>query len=753
MNELTIEGSNLIIKHENEQLRDFIEENINHFKSFDNYLYDTAINCHNGKALNLLLQYNINESYKIVNSPNFNTSNLTNLLKNDFKISLPFLIELIDTNKNNVTEFLSIIFQFINLNSYEYQVLFDKSIQKNKLRVSCFLMKYNSGYARLTSYRYLTPKKLKSIMNLGFVVTVTMAITTLYQNNALEYIKVIIENSIHFNNDTIIKFLYHYRNNKPMSDTMLVKIVFTEKTKLKNILYGENINGETVLKVAFNKLVDELYTETIPFNNRLSVENNINYKSWNPKINDYIAIIKILIEHGADMYVTNKNRETLMTVALNYRIEPLIKYLVKCGIDINRYNERGETPFYTVCRNEIECTKRNIIRKRKGTIQYNNLKKNYPIESISIINYLVGYGVNINKCNYEGLSPLHLACIHNNESLVEYLVELGANVNIKDNHNETPLIKACQTPNESLIKYLVEYGADVNAKDISDETPLIKLCKTANKPIIKYLVEHGADVNAKNISGETPLINACQIENESVIKYLVKHGADLNVKNRMGENPLEIAIRYENKSVIKYLVERDIIIDISEKSMEYLLMVACEYGYKTIIEQLIERGVDVNKHNDNYTISVNKLTKLKGFCPLTIACRTGNTSIINYLIKNGANVHGCSDCIDTPLTAACAHNDKSLIVYLVLKGANINQCNKYGNTPLIIACQNNCESIVQYLIEKGANVNAFDNDKLNPLIIACQQGNESIVQYLVKRGANVNQYDSRGNPLLFIAGE
>jgi ankyrin repeat protein len=49
----------------------------------------------------------------------------------------------------------------------------------------------------------------------------------------------------------------------------------------------------------------------------------------------------------------------------------------------------------------------------------------------------MGIDINILSCNNR--SPLHLAVIFENLSLVEYLIQLGVNINALDIYDSTPL--------------------------------------------------------------------------------------------------------------------------------------------------------------------------------------------------------------------------------------------------------------------------------------------------------------------------
>ena len=67
---------------------------------------------------------------------------------------------------------------------------------------------------------------------------------------------------------------------------------------------------------------------------------------------------------------------------------------------------------------------------------------------------LYANGIDINEADYDGRSPLHLACSNGHISLVKYLVCKGADVKALDRDGRTPLDEAIDNKNKKLIDYL-----------------------------------------------------------------------------------------------------------------------------------------------------------------------------------------------------------------------------------------------------------------------------------------------------------
>ena len=66
--------------------------------------------------------------------------------------------------------------------------------------------------------------------------------------------------------------------------------------------------------------------------------------------------------------------------------------------------------------------------------------------------YLVEDGANINKENEKDETPLFYACELEENDLVEILVEKGADINKESRYGETPLFNACISGKEDLVK-------------------------------------------------------------------------------------------------------------------------------------------------------------------------------------------------------------------------------------------------------------------------------------------------------------
>ena len=128
---------------------------------------------------------------------------------------------------------------------------------------------------------------------------------------------------------------------------------------------------------------------------------------------------------------------------------------------------------------------------------------------IRIIKSLVKLRIDINKVDFDGLTPLHIAVSYGNTSHVKSLIRAGADVNRAGYRGCTALMQVILS--ESIdkidkINLLLQEGADVNRPNTEDETVLMKAVSIGHTQIVNVLVEAGADVNKSNNRGETALM-------------------------------------------------------------------------------------------------------------------------------------------------------------------------------------------------------------------------------------------------------
>ncbi|MGE0206798.1 MAG: ankyrin repeat domain-containing protein [Candidatus Babeliales bacterium] len=88
----------------------------------------------------------------------------------------------------------------------------------------------------------------------------------------------------------------------------------------------------------------------------------------------------------------------------------IMKILIQAGANVNKYNQFG-----TPLRRAV------LLRSR-----------------LTIVQYLLSQGADVNGCMVRGSTPLHLAVYLKNKELCELLCKAGADVTIKDEENRTP---------------------------------------------------------------------------------------------------------------------------------------------------------------------------------------------------------------------------------------------------------------------------------------------------------------------------
>lgn len=85
-------------------------------------------------------------------------------------------------------------------------------------------------------------------------------------------------------------------------------------------------------------------------------------------------------------------------------------------------------------------------------------------------------------------------------SIMEYLIDRGANINIKNKNGDTPLTVACERGYKKVVEYLIEHGTEVNEVNGNGYSPLTLGCKYVKENDMQILMNYGIDVGYGNSS-------------------------------------------------------------------------------------------------------------------------------------------------------------------------------------------------------------------------------------------------------------
>jgi ankyrin repeat protein len=170
------------------------------------------------------------------------------------------------------------------------------------------------------------------------------------------------------------------------------------------------------------------------------------------------ALVKLLLDSGANVDAKDKNGDTPLIWAARYRCEAIVKLLLDRGANIDAEAEDGCTPLISAVPS---------YHRIAGVI-YGDVEKAPPEP---VIKLLLDRGANINAKNNRGCTTLILA-VHMSEDLYEYprrplefmfksviklLLDQGADTKVRDTNGRTALDIAKREKGHALIELLQQY--------------------------------------------------------------------------------------------------------------------------------------------------------------------------------------------------------------------------------------------------------------------------------------------------------
>jgi ankyrin repeat protein len=343
---------------------------------------------------------------------------------------------------------------------------------------------------------------------------------------------------------------------------------------------------------------------------------------WHALLGNNAAIVALLLEKGADRETKNAegltphprsttNSTLLIHDAIEHGHEEVIRLLLTLDADVEQRDTQGHTPLAHAAIRNHEAIATLLLQQGAnreaaiGTLAGSTTTLENPLRAAIIagneifLRQLLAVGADVEQRDKQGLTPLALAVLRNDERSVKLLLEKGASSNHLREIGSTRDLKgkihtAIEAGNENVVRLLLVMGVDVEERteDRLRHTPLLWACSTGKSAIAKILVAQGADVKACSEQGWTVLHEAVWHDDASLLTFfldngaldvidvaenaedagntplhraayfdsglplaqiLVERGARLNIKNKAGRTPYENALFGESRNVAKYL--------------------------------------------------------------------------------------------------------------------------------------------------------------------------------------------------------
>jgi ankyrin repeat protein len=164
---------------------------------------------------------------------------------------------------------------------------------------------------------------------------------------------------------------------------------------------------------------------------------------------------------------------------------------------------------------------------------------------------LIAAGVDLEKQEYWGQTPLAAAALSRNYPVIQTLLQAGANPRATYwGDMRVSMVHVGDPPTTCL---LLKYGADPNIRDANGETPLMSAAAVGDARKVRLLLEGGADADLQDSAGRTALMHALtgakQLEHsfvsvsskDAVARALLDAGTDVTTRDKGGRDALAYA--------------------------------------------------------------------------------------------------------------------------------------------------------------------------------------------------------------------
>ena len=374
----------------------------------------------------------------------------------------------------------------------------------------------------------------------------------------------------------------------------------------------------------------------------------------------------------------------------------------------------------------------------------------------------------INACDENGDTALHVAARVNEADLVSFLIIKGADTEVQNKEGDTALHVAIKNDAIDAAKVLAIVHGDIFAKD-SEENTALELALAKGEEWYDAMITSQTG-KIRDVDGESIVHYFVKTRDELAIDRCIQVGVPLSVRDNYGFTPLDLAFKSAENSASIRIAARLLLAGATPVRGDFAyfedavrthnmilrfndgqtpLHIATIDGHTGIVDYILK------EHTAVRIADILSAQDISGATPLHEAVRYGRVDIARLLLASGANVNAMDSIGKTPILLIIpSAAQQNMYPLLLVHKANVNQKDMYGDTVLHVATMANVPvNTLSLLVSNGASVNERNKEGVTPLALAIETRHPEQVKFYSKSGADIYAEDMKGNTPLTKALE